>query len=339
MHNVKHILISRVDNIGDVILTLPLAGILKQYFPNVKITFLAREYVRSIVAHCAYVDAFYSWDALSAMSQSDAVEQIKSHAFDVVIHVLPKKQIGMLMRKAYVPYRIGPSSRFYYWLTCNKLVRFSRRKSELHEAQLNLNLLKPFNIALNDDLNYLHDRMGLRPADPLPAHLRSILQPNKFNLIVHPFSNGHAREWPISHFIALINQLPRDKIHVIISGSQKESEAIQNKMMTQCSDVTDISGRCDLHEFIQLIAHADGLIANSTGPLHLAAVFNIHALGLYPITKGIDPNRWAPIGKKAEFLTVDPNCNAPSCRDINDCVCMESITVEMVKNKVLGWSS
>jgi ADP-heptose:LPS heptosyltransferase len=218
-------------------------------------------------------------------------------------------------------------------------VRFSRRKSELHEAQLNLNLLKPFNIALNDDLNYLHDRMGLRPADPLPAHLRSILQPNKFNLIVHPFSNGHAREWPISHFIALINQLPRDKIHVIISGSQKESEAIQNKMMTQCSDVTDISGRCDLHEFIQLIAHADGLIANSTGPLHLAAVFNIHALGLYPITKGIDPNRWAPIGKKAEFLTVDPNCNAPSCRDINDCVCMESITVEMVKNKVLGWSS
>lgn len=337
MKKVKHILISRVDNIGDVILTLPLAGILKQYFPNVKITFLAREYVRAIIERSAYVDAFYGWDALSAMDQSDAIEQIRSHAFDVVIHVLPKKQIGILMKKAHVPYRIGPSSRFYYWLTCNELVRFSRRKSDLHEAQLNLNLLRPFNIELSNDLNYLHDRMGLKPVEPLPLHLQSILKPDKFNLIIHPFSNGHTREWPISHFIALINQLPRDKIHVIISGSQKESEAIQKGIMTQCPDVTNISGMCNLREFIQLIGHADGLLANSTGPLHIAAVFNIHTLGLYPITKGIDPNRWAPIGKKVEYLTADPKCDAPSCRDKNDCVCMESITVEMVKDRIMSW--
>src|SRR3990167_10039375 len=107
MNNIKHILISRTDNIGDVILTLPLAGILKKQYPNAKITFLGRDYVRAITEHSAFINDFLSWDALSAMNEADAVAKIQSCHFDAVIHVYPRKVLGILMKKAKVPYRIG----------------------------------------------------------------------------------------------------------------------------------------------------------------------------------------------------------------------------------------
>ena len=71
-NNIKHLLISRTDNIGDVLLTLPLAGILKQQFPTMKISFLGRDYVRAIIEHCAHVDSFFSYDALTQLSHDDA---------------------------------------------------------------------------------------------------------------------------------------------------------------------------------------------------------------------------------------------------------------------------
>lgn len=337
MKNIKHILISRVDNIGDVILTLPLAGILKKNFPNVKITFLCRDYVRAIIEHCDHVDDFLDWDKLSQMKQSDAVAEIKLHAFDAVIHVFPKKIIGVLMKKAGIPYRIGTTNRFYCWFTCNRLVRFSRKKSDLHEAQLNLNLLKPFHLKFNTDLTYLREMMGFSCNEPLSPHLQSLLIPTKFNLIIHPFTNGHTREWPVSHFIALINQLPRDRFNIIITGSKKENSLIQDQIMPHCPQVTNFANQCNLRELIQLIAHADGLVANSTGPMHIAAALGIHTLGLFPITKGMDINRWAPLGKQVEVITANPDCQKPTCIAAHDCLCMESITVDQVKNKILEW--
>ncbi len=337
MHDIKHILISRTDNIGDVILTLPLAGILKQHFPQIKISFLARDYVRAIIEHCSHIDAFMSWDALSHLKKTEAVAFIQSEKIDTVLHVFPNKSIATLMKQAHVQHRIGTSHRLYHWLTCNERVNFTRAKSNLHEAQLNLKLLKPFHITVNNELTYLCDLINLHCHEPLPPHLKSILNPNQFNLIIHPFTNGHTREWPISHFNALIRQLPRDRIHVIITGSKKENSAIQERIMSQFSYVTNLAGQCSLRELIQLIAHADGLIANATGPLHLAAALGIHTLGLYPATQGIDPNRWGPVGKKAEFLMADLHCHLPRCRDKNDCFCMESITVEQVKDKMMRW--
>ena len=46
--------------------------------------------------------------------------------------------------------------------------------------------------------------------------------------------------------------------------------------------VTDTFGRFALPQLLSFIAAADGLVGPGTGPLHLAAVLSIHALGIYP---------------------------------------------------------
>ena len=64
MDKPQHIIISRTDNIGDVVLTLPLAALLKQYYPQCKVSFLARNYVKDLVLSCPAVDAFINWNEI-----------------------------------------------------------------------------------------------------------------------------------------------------------------------------------------------------------------------------------------------------------------------------------
>jgi ADP-heptose:LPS heptosyltransferase len=243
------------------------------------------------------------------------------------------------MRQAGVCHRIGTSRRWYHWLTCNQRVNLSRKKSHLHEAQINVELLAPFHIAMHRDLDYLQQCMGFKPVGSLPEHLSTLLKPQLFNLIIHPFTNGHTREWPVSHFVMFINQLPRDQFNIIVTGSQAEREKIQTHIVAMCPDIINVAGQSSLSELMQLIARADGLVANATGPMHLAAALGIHTLGLFPATRGIDPQRWKPLGALAQYLMADPACRTPQCLAQKDCLCMESIAVSQVKDVVMQWGS
>lgn len=336
---IKHILISRIDNIGDVTLTLPMAAFLKAANPELKISFLVQDYTAELVRLNASVDEIISWDTLLSGSEKAAIQFLRSKNIDCVIHVYPKSRIARLMKRANISYRIGTFRRVYHWWTCNRLVYFSRAKSELHEAVLNLKLLKPLGIDVPCEPIALVDKVTVVNKAPLPTHLAQYLSGDKFNLILHPFTNGHTREWPVSQFNALIRQLPKDKFQIIITGSSKELEKIKKRIISQCPDVINLAGKCSLTELMQFIAQADGLVANGTGPMHLAAAFGIHTLGLFPSEKNVDPKRWAPIGVKAEWLMVDPNCQAPRCKASPDCLCMESITVDQVQSVLMRWAN
>src|SRR5262245_2815004 len=56
--NPENIIISRADSIGDVVLTLPVASVLKEQFPKARIIFLGKEYTRQVIEACANIDEF-----------------------------------------------------------------------------------------------------------------------------------------------------------------------------------------------------------------------------------------------------------------------------------------
>ena len=120
----KRIIISRTDSIGDVVLTLPMAGILKENDPDCKILFLGTTYTMPVVKLSKYVDEFINWDILQ--NETNPEEALKKLKADVIIHVYPNKDIASLAFKAKIPIRIGTFGRLFHVLTCNKKVRFSR---------------------------------------------------------------------------------------------------------------------------------------------------------------------------------------------------------------------
>jgi heptosyltransferase-3 len=55
-------LVSRVDAIGDVVLTLPVCGMLKQLFPGCRVVLVGRSYTAAVAAACPWVDEFVELD-------------------------------------------------------------------------------------------------------------------------------------------------------------------------------------------------------------------------------------------------------------------------------------
>ena len=98
------------------------------------------------------------------------------------------------------------------------------------------------------------------------------------------------------------------------------------------SRVEDMTGRLTLSELMALIGKCDGIVAASTGPLHIAAAMGKHAIGLYAPMNPICPKRWAPLGLHADYLVLDKDCS--DCRHSMDCKCIRSITPEDVALKL-----
>jgi heptosyltransferase-3 len=324
--NVKqqHILISRVDAIGDVVLTLPLCGYLKSIYPDIKLSFLGRTYTGPVIKTCGAVDHFINYDELKALPQEDQIRALQSENIDTIVHVYPQKAIAQLAKQAGIKNRIGTTNRAFHWFTCNKLVKLSRKNSDLHEAQLNIVLLKPLGIKAVPPVSQLASFYNFKTTTKLPEQFAALLSDDRFNLILHPKSNGSGREWGLSRFKELTALLPADKFRVFISGSDKEKELLKDWLPTLPTHVVDITGKLSLDQFIAFIAQANGLIAASTGPLHIAALSGIHALGLYPVTRPMHPGRWGPIGKQAEYAEA-----------IGDD--LHSITANEIYNRVNAW--
>ena len=159
----KRLVISRTDSIGDVILTLPMAGELKRQFPQLHIIFLGSSYTQPIVACCPYVDEFADWTEISRLSDDDKVLAFKKMQADTILHVFPRREIARLAKRADIPLRVGTSHRVYHWLTCNAKVNLSRKHSDLHESQLNLQLLSALECPTQYDLAAVRERLRLLP--------------------------------------------------------------------------------------------------------------------------------------------------------------------------------
>lgn len=329
MGEYKRIIISRTDSIGDVILTLPLAGMIKKTLAGTHITFLGRSYTAAVVAACEHIDDFLNWDEISASDEETQIKAFRDSRADIIIHVFPVKEIASLARKAGIRQRLGTTNRWYHWLFCNNLVRLSRRRSSLHEAQLNIRLarsLTGIDIVPLDEMGTLY---GLNRTGAPEKPFAQMIDPGRFNIILHPKSKGSAREWGPGNFKKLVEILPPDQYKIFVTGTAEEGNLLRESGLTDHPAVTDLCGRMSLNGLIAFIAASDGLVAASTGPLHLAAALGICAIGIYPPIRPMHPGRWAPLGPKAAYLAVDKTCN--DCRKTMDCHCMREISPEAVK--------
>lgn len=325
------IIISRTDSIGDVVLTLPMAGIIKQQLPGSKVIFLGRNYTKDVIGLSEHVDEFVSYDELLKLPEQEQVNTIKALKATHIIHVFPVKQVAQLAKKAGIQNRIGTTNRLWHWFTCNIKVSLSRKNSDLHEAQLNARLLAPLQINTNFSASQLAGFYGFTKIPALENSFLQWIDKSKTNVILHPKSKGSAREWGLDNFSKLISGLDKTRHRIYISGTQQEGELVK-ELLQKHPEVIDLTGKLSLQQFIAFINHCDVLIAASTGPLHIASALGKKAIGLFAPMRPIHPGRWKPIGVDAHYLVLNKDCM--DCKKSMDCHCIREIQTSEVINVV-----
>jgi ADP-heptose:LPS heptosyltransferase len=332
----SHILISRQDNIGDVILTLPMVARLKQLLPGVRITMLCRAYAAEVVRYCDDIDDIVHIEDI----QEDLTDYLKNSDIDTVILAQPDRALAYAAFKANIRNRIGNArQKLYQLIYCNRRLRFSKGRMDCHEAQINFEFLRPYGDVkmpgLKDIPDFYHFSI---PEDVASTQL---LATHRFNLIFHTKSNGHGREWPVESYAALAQSLQgHPEVQIWLTGSAKEGEWLRQhatSLLSQ-SNVYNICGTQTLAQLTCFIKQADGLIASGTGPLHVSAAIGQRTLGLFPPTRPMHPGRWAAIGRRASNLCM-AQISCPVCnqRELITCDCMRAIKPEDVLSIVEQW--
>ncbi len=306
--------------LGDALVVLPALRRIQRASAGTQLTWIGRAAFRPIVAMMG----------VHAFRASDDVEGLNLHPFDAILSFadVGASVLGAIDRVAALPIRIGRASARARPRWFNHLVHASRWGWPRHEAQRNLRLLLPFGHGAAASPAELR---GERPLEPEPATLPDDL-PAQGHVVLHPFSMGHGREWPLQHWIEAARVLARDNVPVVITGSSAERERLAQAWppSQRPANVVDASGRLDIAQLSVLLRRARAMAACSTGPLHLAAALGTPALGLYAPRKGVALDRWAPVGAAAVGVQAHRRCPHGRRCENGACRCMAALAPQQV---------
>jgi heptosyltransferase-3 len=332
--------IEQAGHIGDVISCLPMVTALKRLTPAPRIVLIGKPYTQALVEACVLIDEFI--DVRQVLDDPAILTRLGVEAF---VSPFLRDDCGRAAKAAGVPIRVGNLRRPRTLPWATRFIWQGSRHSAMHIADLNLSFLRPLGIHGPCPAPQQLGRFGFERIPPLDARLSDQLDPRRFNLILHPKSNKNAREWPLSHFAHLVDLLPAQTFKIFVTGVAREREDMLREYpaFLQRTDITDLTGTMTLAQFIGFINRADGLLSNSTGPLHIAASVGIHALGLFPGRERANPRRWGPLGLKAEAIAVRDSCKPGPGRCPKDykgeiCSCMQQIDPAAVALKLRDWA-
>ena len=311
--------------LGDALVVLPALRRIQRAAASTRLTWIGRAAYRSIATMMG----------THAFRASDDLDGFDLHPFDAILSFadIGATSLGAFDRVEAVPTRIGRAAAQARPRWFNHLVHTSRWGWPRHEAQRNLRLLLPFGDGAAASPAELR---GERPLEPAAAVLPDDL-PTKGHVVLHPFSMGHGREWPLPHWIEAAQVLTNANVPVVITGSAAERERLAQAWPTpqRPANLVDASGRLDIAQLSVLLHRARAMAACSTGPLHLAAALGTPALGLYAPRKGVALDRWAPLGVAAVGVQAHRRCPHGRRCENGACRCMAALAAPNVAMALL----
>lgn len=328
----RSFVIVRHDNLGDVALALPMAGLLKRAVPGCTVRFAVRRYARDVAAASRFVD-----DVVVVTDEAAFERDLRALRPDAVVFAFPSRGLARAAARAGVPLRVGTARRWWHWVWCNLRPRVRRRGSDRHEAQLNLGLLAPFVERTDLPRDALWPLAGLADtvdgeaddqADDGTADAPAWpLRPGVANVLLQVRSNGNGKEWPLRHYLSLIEAMPADRYNFVVNGTPAEGDALRAAAprLFELPQVTDATRGFTIPDLLRVLPRMDAVLSNSTGPMHLAALRGAPTIGLFVDLPGMDPARWGPLGPNAQAVLA-PRAACVQCpRGAPECPCMAAI--------------
>jgi ADP-heptose:LPS heptosyltransferase len=334
----QRIAIAAPHRLGDCVAHLTLAGAVKRAWPACEVYFLGSPYTRALIERSRHIHAYV--DAGDVLKDPAVLARLQ---IDAVLNPFPHVPLAQAAKDANVPVRVGNLRRPRMLFLCNRFVWYSRVHGGLHEVESTLRNLRGLGLSDQIPRGEWHDLVGLiRPAQ-MPDALQDLIAGDRFNLVLHPKSGKEAREWPAPYFAELARQLPAARFRLLVTGTAAEGAQIREEApeLFEQAHVTDATGRLDMQGFLDLLMLTDGIVAASTGPLHVAAASGRYALGIYPPRQGMDPLRWSPAGPRAEYLCLHQSCKpaigCPQKFNGGPCACMSALSPAYAADRVNRW--
>ena len=304
---IKKIIVSRTDKIGDLILSIPSFYMIKKMYPEAELIVIVRKYNYEIVKNLPYVDRIVRIDDFT---QSEILDKIKYFKADVFIALYNDSFVADLAKASKAKLRIGPLSKLCSFVTYNKGVWQRRSKSIKNEAEYNLDLVKKVDPELFDKTFEIDTTLYMGPENRVAAAtFFSEYDIKEKVLVVNPFMGGSAKNLKDEEYASLLKKFIKrnpDKSVIITSHISEEERGNNLLEMIGEGDVHLYANGGDLLNIAAIIDRATVYLGPSTGPTHIAGALKKRIVGIYPAKATQSTVRWGVFGDdKVVYLVPD----------------------------------
>ena len=106
--------------------------------------------------------------------------------------------------------------------------------------------------------------------------------PGRPLVVIHPGATDPRRRWPADKFAELAAACAADGSRVVIVGDSSEQDLAEGIAARAASaGVRSVAGALDMAGLVALLAEADVVVANDSGPRHLAQALGVPTVGIF----------------------------------------------------------
>lgn len=336
LDSVKKILVLRYRSIGDILLANPSLAGLRHRFPDATIDLLVDDVFAELLYKNRNVDHVLLNERKplkkGLRAEWGRLMEIRSGNYDLVVDLQagPRGAWAALFSGAKV--RVGHLFRFRNRI-CYNLYGEAPEPDE-HSWRVQFKTVRPLGIDWPGEPDFF-----LQTSEDSAVSAQRKLEDRGLMfdrplVVLHPGARVQVKRWPAAKMGALARWLVDEKnAAVILAGSGADEEEI--KLIRRVSGYalpyfTDFT----IGELTAVLATADLLVCNDSGPMHMAGVLDTPTVAMFGPS---DPSLWAPMGSNKVIVTAEPMecmpCDQKKCPYVGD-HCMTRIEVDEVKRAV-----
>lgn len=316
------ILIVKLSSLGDILHALPTVHALRAQLGAEIHWAVQPEYAALVrcfpdVSRVIAVPRRRWWRGLARTAAA-----LRRDHYDLAVDLQGLFKSAFVTRLARATRRIGPSyAREGAWLFYT--ARAGRPDRRRHAVEQAMDVL---------------DHLGLeRPARPgTPLRFPEVSPPGEApRIALLPVSRWETKNWPAEHFAVLARRLAAARrATILVLGGADDHPVGEIIRAAAPGSVHNLCGRHSLPETFGVLSRCDLLIANDSGPVHMAAALGRPCLVLFGPTR---PEQTGPYGAGHRVLSRPLPCRpclSRRCR-LGGKPCLAGITPEEVLQAAL----
>lgn len=331
----KNILVHALVNLGDVLLSTSAIVLLRQAYPDARVTMMVRPDAEGLVKNNPSIDEVIIYDykkqTRSLKDHLYFIKELRKRRFDLAISLDRKLRPSLLTCLAGIPTRVGADRLFD-----NKSAWFT--KLYTHTIKMPPDIANRLQVANYQEV--VRQFTGLKgsavPVMAIPTaveeknarQLMDSLPQARYRIALCVKGTFALKNWPPEYFAAVIDTLATryDAVFFIIGAPGDKEYADYVISLTQ-TPVANFCGLTNLPELAALLKMAHLFITVDTGAAHIGATTGVPMVVIFGCTS---PKRWRPQCNNASVLSRNLDC-CPCSYPADGCphekACLQEIKV------------
>lgn len=306
------LLVIIIAGIGDLILASMGLRAIRNGHPSARIHLLTSTEAAPIARKFPFVDRVWSFPMRQFRDNKKALAgvikclaQLRSYRFEKIVNLYQVASLkgaikmGLLFASLKSPCKVG-HGRFGFGLFL---------KQKVPEGFFQNRHMADSILSMAQFAGGIPDRKGIEipRSEKLRPELKQRLQLARHDrhlklIAVHPGADDERKRLDPEVFSSAVNQIAAFKsMKTIVLGGAGEKTAADRITRGIQGPVINIAGKTSLEELIFIVDHMDLLIANDSGPMHIAAALQKPVVALFSAT---NPEIFCPYGDPDNFRIV-----------------------------------